>query len=85
MLIHGDGNSNVELGSCFDKRRFIVNAKPSVILMNPPYNAKPRTIPESYKRDWSDSEKSGKSDPTKGTVFVKYLSDIANGYVTTNS
>lgn len=78
MLIHGDGNSNVELGSCFDKRRFIVNAKPSVILMNPPYNAKPRTIPESYKRDWSDSEKSGKSDPTKGTVFVKYLSDIAN-------
>ncbi|VEH01967.1 Restriction enzyme BgcI subunit alpha [Slackia heliotrinireducens] len=77
MLIHGDGNSNVEFGSCFDKRQFIADAKPTVILMNPPYNAKPRTIPASYKRDWTASERNGKSDPTKGLVFVKYLSDIA--------
>ena len=77
MLIHGDGNSNVEFGSCFDKERFIINAKPTVLLMNPPYNAKPRTIPDRYKTDWTGAEKTGKSDPTKGMVFVKYLSDIA--------
>ena len=77
MLIHGDGNSNVEFGSCFDKRKFIVDAKPTVMLMNPPYNAKPRTIPDRYKTDWTGAEKNGKSDPTKGMVFVKYLSDIA--------
>lgn len=77
MLIHGDGNSNVEFGSCFDKEKFIIAAKPTVMLMNPPYNAKPRTIPDRYKTDWTGAEKSGKSDPTKGMVFVKYLSDIA--------
>lgn len=77
MLIHGDGNSNVVLGSCFEKRDFIAKARPTVILMNPPYNAKPRSIPEEYKADWSAQEKEGKSDPTKGMVFVKYLSDIA--------
>lgn len=77
MLIHGDGNSNVEFGSCFDKKKFIVDAKPTVMLMNPPYNAKPRTIPDRYKTDWTGAEKNGKSDPTKGMVFVKYLSDIA--------
>lgn len=77
MLIHGDGNSNVEFGSCFNKRDFIVRARPTVILMNPPYNSKPRSIPEAYKQDWSSKEKDSKSDPTKGMVFVKYLSDIA--------
>lgn len=77
MLIHSDGNSNVEFGSCFDKRAFIKAARPTVILMNPPYNAKPKTIPDLYKKDWTKKEKDGKSDPTKGMVFVKYLSDIA--------
>ncbi len=77
MLIHGDGNSNVEFGSCFDKQKFIVDAKPTVMLMNPPYNAKPRTIPDRYKTNWTASEKNGNTDPTKGMVFVKYLSDIA--------
>ena len=76
MLIHSDGNSNIEFGSCFDKRDFIVKAKPHVILMNPPYNAKPKTIPDKYKKDWGNA-KDGKEDPTKGLVFVKYLSDIA--------
>ena len=74
MLIHGDGNSNVELGSCFDKKNFIRQAQPNIVLMNPPYNAKPKSIPEKYKDDW---EKDGKEDPTKGLVFVKYMSDIA--------
>lgn len=77
MLIHGDGNSNVEFGSCFNKERFIIDAKPTVMLMNPPYNAKPMSIPDRYKQDWTGKEKNGKSDPTKGMVFVKYLSDIA--------
>lgn len=77
MLIHGDGNSNVELGDCFKKEKFIIDAKPTVMLMNPPYNAKPRSIPDRYKTDWTAAEKNGKSDPTKGMVFVKYLSDIA--------
>ena len=77
MLIHGDGNSNVELGSCFDKKNFIRQAQPNIVLMNPPYNAKPKSIPEEYKADWAKAEKDGKEDPTKGLVFVKYMSDIA--------
>lgn len=77
MLIHGDGNSNVILGSCFDEEAFIKKAAPTVALMNPPYNAKPKSIPGRYKADWSAKEKDGKEDPTKGLVFVQYLSDIA--------
>lgn len=44
--------------------------------MNPPYNAKPKNIPDKYKTNWGNA-KDGKEDPTKGLVFVKYLSDIA--------
>ena len=43
--------------------------------MNPPYNAKPIGIPEKYKKKWENS-KDGKQDPTKGFVFIRYLSDI---------
>ena len=75
MLIHGDGNSNIKLGSCFDYKQFIKEADPNVILMNPQYNAKPRSIPNSYKEDWG-SAKDGKEDPTKGLVFVHYFSDV---------
>ena len=75
MLIHGDGNSNIKLGSCFDYKQFIKEADPNVILMNPPYNAKPRSIPNSYKEDWGNA-KDGKEDPTKGLVFVHYFSDV---------
>jgi type I restriction-modification system DNA methylase subunit len=39
MLIHGDGNSNVINGSCFDKSQWIKDANINTILMNPPYNA----------------------------------------------
>lgn len=76
MLIHGDGNSNIEFGSCFEKREFIKKAKPDIVLMNPPYNAKPRNIPEKYKANWTQKQRNGKEEPTKGLVFVKYLSDI---------
>lgn len=75
MLIHGDGNSNIKFGSCFDCKTFIKNANPDIVLMNPPYNAKPIGIPEKYKKEWENS-KDGKQDPTKGFVFIRYLSDI---------
>lgn len=76
MLIHGDGNSNIKFGSCFDCKSFIKNADPDIVLMNPPYNAKPKGIPESYKKTWDKKAKEGKTDPTKGFVFIHYLSDI---------
>lgn len=75
MLIHGDGNSNIKFGSCFDCKAFIKQADPDIILMNPPYNAKPIGIPEKYKSDWGKA-KDGKEDPTKGFVFIHYLSDV---------
>lgn len=75
MLIHGDGNSNIKLGNCFYCKQFIIDADPDIILMNPPYNAKPITIPEEYKSDWGNA-KDGKEDPTKGLVFVHFLSNV---------
>lgn len=75
MLIHGDGNSNIKLGSCFDHKQFVKEADPNIILMNPPYNAKPRGIPAFYKEKWGNA-KDGKEDPTKGLVFVHYFSDV---------
>lgn len=75
MLIHGDGNSNIKFGSCFDCKTFIKNADPDIVLMNPPYNAKPIGIPEKYKKDWGKA-KDGKEDSTKGLVFIHYLSDV---------
>ena len=75
MLIHGDGNSNIKFGSCFDCKSFIKTANPDIVLMNPPYNAKPIGIPEKYKKDWGKA-KEGKEDPTKGLVFIHYLSDV---------
>lgn len=75
MLIHSDGNSNIKFGSCFDNKAFIKGANPDIILMNPPYNAKPIGIPKKYKVNWGKST-DGKEDPTKGLVFIHYLSDI---------
>ena len=76
MLIHGDGNSNIKFKSCFDCEDFIKQANPDIILMNPPYNAKPIGIPNKYKSNWSASAKDGKEDPTKGMVFIHFLSDV---------
>ena len=75
MLIHGDGNSNIKFASCFECENFIIDANPDIILMNPPYNAKPKEIPERYKKNWGNS-KNGKEDPTKGMVFIHFLSDV---------
>lgn len=76
MLIHGDGNSNIKFGSIFDNKKFIMEADPDIILMNPPYNAKPIGIPSTYKTTWTAKAKDGKEDPTKGFVFVHFLSDV---------
>ena len=75
MLIHGDGNSNIKFDSCFKCEKFILEARPDIILMNPPYNAKPMGVPEAYKATWG-SAKDGKEDPTKGLVFIQFLSDV---------
>lgn len=74
MLIHGDGNSNIKFGSVFNSMHFVLDADPDVVLMNPPFNAKPIGIPKEYKKDWGKSA-SGKEDPTKGMVFVQFVSD----------
>ena len=76
MLIHGDGNSNIRFASCFDSKTFIMSADPDIVLMNPPYNAKPIGIPTAYKKEWSSKEKNGTTDPTKGMVFVEFISDV---------
>ena len=76
MLIHGDGNSNIKFGSIFDSKKFIMEAVPDIILMNPPYNAKPIGIPAAYKTTWTAKAKDGKEDPTKGFVFVHFISDV---------
>ena len=76
MLIHGDGNSNIKFGSIFENKKFIMEADPDIILMNPPYNAKPINIPATYKSTWTAKAKDGKEDPTKGFVFIHFLSDV---------
>ena len=73
MLIHGDGNSNIEKGNLFESEAFFRKANPDIILMNPPYNAKPITIPAKYKAGWKSDMK---EDPTKGMVFLKFISDM---------
>lgn len=73
MLIHGDGNSNIINANLFDSKDFFKRANPDIILMNPPYNAKPINIPPAYKKRWKADSK---EDPSKGLVFVKFLSDI---------
>lgn len=72
MLIHGDGNSNIWKANIFDSENYIRKADPDIILMNPPYNAKPINIPKKYQNGW---KKDAKEDPTKGMVFLKYISD----------
>lgn len=76
MLIHGDGNSNIRFDSIFNSKDFIKKANPDIILMNPPYNAKPINIPDYYKMTWKKEAKNGKEDPTKGFVFIRFLSDV---------
>ena len=75
MLIHSDGNSNIRQGSCFELDDWIKEAKPNVILMNPPYNGQRIHFPKSYVDTWA---KDKKEDPSKGLYFVKHIADVLN-------
>ncbi len=75
MLIHSDGNSNINQGSCYDYKDWIQAAKPTVILMNPPYNAQKKHLPKKYTDTWKSTQK---EDPSKGMYFVKYICDTLN-------
>lgn len=48
MFIHGDGRSNLIKGSCFDQHviKNILNYKPNVAFLNPPYKASKTDIEE---------------------------------------
>ena len=75
MLIHSDGNSNIRQGSCFALADWIKEAKPNVVLMNPPYNGQRIHLPKSYVDTWARDKK---EDPSKGLYFVKYIADTLN-------
>lgn len=75
MLIHSDGNSNIRQGSCFDLSDWIKEAKPNIILMNPPYNGQRIHLPSCYVSTW---QKDKKEDPSKGLYFVKFIADTLN-------
>lgn len=75
MLIHSDGNSNIRQGSCFALADWIKEAKPNIILMNPPYNGQRIHLPKSYVDTWA---KDKKEDPSKGLFFVKFIADTLN-------
>lgn len=76
MLIHGDGNSNIQNGNCFDYKDWIMDtARPNIILMNPPYNCQRISMDKEYVKTWTASQK---EDPSKGLYFVKWIADIIN-------
>ncbi len=75
MLIHSDGNSNIRQGSCFALADWIKEAKPNVILMNPPYNGQRIHLAPEYVKTWA---KDKKEDPSKGLYFVKFIADTLN-------
>lgn len=76
MLIHGDGNSNIVCDSCFDRKKWIMeDVKPTIVLMNPPYNATRDKMPKKYTETWASDKK---EDPSKGLYFVKFIADTLN-------
>lgn len=66
MLIHGDGNSNIRQGSCFDLSDW-EDKGVNVVLMNPPYNATRVNCKPAYVKTW---KKETKEDPSKGFHFA---------------
>ena len=66
MLIHGDGNSNIRQGSCFDLSDW-EDKGVNVVLMNPPYNATRVNCNPDYVKTW---KKETKEDPSKGFHFA---------------
>lgn len=74
MLIHGDGNSNIYIGSCFEKEQTIKDANIDLILMNPPYNASKNQVEKAFSKTWGKST----TDPSKGFHFVEYVANAVN-------
>ncbi|MBE6323145.1 MAG: SAM-dependent DNA methyltransferase [Bacteroidales bacterium] len=74
MLIHGDGNSNVRWGSCFELGDWIEQANADVVLMNPPYNASKNQVPEDFAKTWGKTS----TDPSKGLCFVEFVAKKVN-------
>ena len=72
MLIHGDGNSNVRMKSCFDLEDWIKKAHIDRVLMNPPYNAQRPYCQPSYVATW---KKDCKEDPSKGLHYLYYIAE----------
>ena len=75
MLIHGDGNSNIRCGSCFENDRWIENGKIDVVLMNPPYNASKSQMPKDFGKKFGKST----TDPSKGLYFVNHILKCVKG------
>lgn len=73
MLIHGDGNSNIRQGSCFDLEDEIKKWNIDTVLMNPPYNATRSSMPNEYTETWTST---AKQDPSKGLYFAKRVIDV---------
>lgn len=74
MLIHGDGNSNVRCGSCFELDDWIEHANADVVLMNPPYNASKNQVSEEFAKTWGKTS----TDPSKGLCFVEFVARKVN-------
>ena len=72
MLIHGDGNSNVVMKSCFDLSQWIKDQHIDRVLMNPPYNAQKPFCQPSYVAQW---KKDCKEDPSKGLHYLYYIAE----------
>ena len=75
MLIHGDGNSNIRCGSCFENDRWIEHANIDVVLMNPPYNASKSQMPKEFGKKFGKSA----TDPSKGLYFVNHILKCVKG------
>lgn len=71
MLIHGDGNSNIRQGSCFDLATQIQDANADIVLMNPPYNASKNQVAEKFANTWGKTS----TDPSKGFCFVEFVAE----------
>ncbi len=66
MLIHGDGNSNIRQGSCFELSDW-EDKGVNIVLMNPPYNATRVDCKPEYVKTW---KKETKEDPSSGFHFA---------------
>jgi type I restriction-modification system DNA methylase subunit len=71
MLIHGDGNSNIRMASCFDEKIWIEKADVDLVLMNPPYNASKNQVPREFGKTWGKAS----TDPSKGLFFVSFIAE----------